>query len=74
MEESILTKNTQEGQLARAAYLLLRKGNRVRNKEIFMAAWPDKDKITKLDGEDYYNLGERKSKLSSAIKQLKKSC
>lgn len=69
MAESILTKNTQEGQLARAAYLLLRKGNPVRSKEIFMAAWPDKDKG--LNGEDYYNLGRRKSKLSNAMTLLK---
>lgn len=70
MGKSILTRNTQEGQLARAAYLLLRRGTPVRSKEIFMTAWPDKDKKG-YDGEDYYNLGERKSKLSSAMKQLK---
>ena len=70
MEESILSKFTLEGQLARAAYLLLRKGIPVRSKEIFMEAWPDKDENGK-DGEDYYNLGERKSKLSNAIKLLK---
>lgn len=70
MEKSILTRNTQEGQLARAAYLLLRRGTPVRSKEIFMAAWPNKDKKGN-NGEDYYNLGERKSKLSSAMKQLK---
>ena len=70
MEESILSKFTLEGQLARAAYLLLRKGIPVRSKEIFMKAWPYKGKNGK-DGEDYYNLGERKSKLSNAIKSLK---
>ena len=36
MEESILSKSTLEGKLARAAYLLLRKGIPVRSKEIFM--------------------------------------
>lgn len=70
MDRNILSSDTLQGQLARAAYLLLRKGKPVRSKEIYMATWPDKDENGK-DGEDYYNLGERKSKLSNAIKLLK---
>ena len=47
MEESILSKFTLEGQLARAAYLLLRKGIPVRSKEIWESIQQNKEAFSK---------------------------
>ena len=70
-ERSILLAKNLQGQLARAAYLLLRTGRPVYSKDILIKAFPEKDDKG-CDGEDYYYLGTKKSKLSEAMNALKK--